>query len=170
MTNVEKKNIDPIAVSRQAAKRVSDYTAKYNQVKQRAVDYDKEALAVANQTKKDTTKAVKYFYALVVGIYKEVYRYDPTDQEMFQNVVNFNHKYGQARRHLMLHFPVWSDVFEEYYYFIVAGKGKTVVPFNYFLKYLEKHKGTNSTDYLIAKAVWDWRNFTISSSPNCVWR
>ena len=32
MTNVEKKNIDPIAVSRQAAKRVSDYTAKYNQV------------------------------------------------------------------------------------------------------------------------------------------
>ena len=91
MTNVEKKNIDPIAVSRQAAKRVSDYAAKYNQVKQRAVDYDKEALAVANQTKKDTTKAVKYFYALVVGIYKEVYRYDPSEEEMFQNVVNFNH-------------------------------------------------------------------------------
>ena len=138
MTNVEKKNIDRITVSRQAAKRVGDYTAKYDQVKQKTVDYDKEALAAANQTKKNITKAVKYFYALVVGIYKEVYRYDPTDQEMFQNVVNFNHKYGQARRHLMLHFPVWSDVFEEYYYFIVAGKGKTVVPFNYLVDYRMK--------------------------------
>ena len=42
MTSAENKNVDPIAVSRQAAKRVGDYTAKYNQVKQRAVDYDKK--------------------------------------------------------------------------------------------------------------------------------
>lgn len=162
------ENNDMTTKSVEAAEKVSDFFRKYQAAKQVVRNDEKEVHKVAGQMNKDTTIAVKNFYELIMGVYRVVCKFGVDDEEMLHRVVTFNHKYGKTRRHLMLHFPIWSDVFEQYYYYVLVGKANTIEPFKSFLHYLSKNRGTDSTDYVIAKAVDDWWNFEIISSPNCV--